>query len=284
MGNRILILGGSGFVGNAVYKELLPYFDAYATYFSPDSFFDQNQVFYPFDVEKDDINTILNEVRPHVIISAIRGNAEAIYEMHRQLFDYCMVMPHCRILFISSVRVFDGFKKFPAYEKDKTLATSTSGKHKIAIEKLLAGLPLQQYGILRLPIVLGVNSPLLQQLKESIKNKTHFEVFPNLVINTITETKLSQQIHYIINQNKYGIFHLGSTDLIHHSDLFQEITEKLGGNTPVFTHTFTSNEDFFLAVLPKDNKLAEQYQITVQEVINEITCNESLTTLKEKLS
>jgi len=284
MGNRVLILGGSGFVGNAIYKELLPYFDVYGTYFSPDAFFEQNQVFYPFDLENDDVNVILNEVRPHVIISALRGNPEAIYAMHRMLFEYCTVMPHCRLLYISSVRVFDGYKKFPAYEKDKTLATTTSGKHKIAIEKLLAGLPSQQYAILRLPLVLGVNAPLLLQLKACIKNRTHFEVFPNLVINTITETKLSQQIHYIINQNKYGIFHLGSTDLVHHSDLFQEISEKLGGNIPVFTNTFTSNEDYFLAVLPKGNRLPEQYQTSINEVINEITCNESLTTLKQKLS
>ncbi|HPE83401.1 MAG TPA: dTDP-4-dehydrorhamnose reductase, partial [Aequorivita sp.] len=32
MGNRILILGGSGFLGNALYKELLSYFDVHCTY------------------------------------------------------------------------------------------------------------------------------------------------------------------------------------------------------------------------------------------------------------
>jgi dTDP-4-dehydrorhamnose reductase len=132
-------------------------------------------------------------------------------------------------------------------------------------------------------MVLGVNAPRVILLKESIKNKCKFEVFPNLVINITSDTKLSQQIHYIINQNKFGIFHLGSTDLVHHSDLFLEIAEKLGGNLPIFTNTFTSNEDHFLAVLPKENKLPLQHQITVNEVIKEITCNESLITLKEKL-
>jgi len=283
MENRILILGANGFLGNALYKELLPYFDVYGTYFSTNAFFEQNQVFFHYDAEKDDVEFILNEVRPHIIISALRGNHSALYALHQQLFTYVSVTPFCKLIFLSSVRVFDGIKKFPAYENNKTLASTSSGKHKIAIEKLISTLSSKKYTILRLPMVLGVNSPSIISLKESIKNKCRFEVFPNLVLNTTTDTKLSQQIHYIINQNRFGVFHLGSTDLIHHSDLFLEIAEKLGGNLPIFTNTFTSNKDLFLAVLSKENQLPSQHQITVNEVINEVTCNDSLTTLKEKL-
>jgi len=31
---RILILGGSGFIGNALYRELSPYYNTYATYYA----------------------------------------------------------------------------------------------------------------------------------------------------------------------------------------------------------------------------------------------------------
>src|SRR5690606_23735049 len=102
------------------------------------------------------------------------------------------------------------------------------------IEKNLMQMSLNQYLILRLPIVLGVNSPEINRLKMAVKHKTSFEIFEDLVINVTTVYQFSRHLHYLINQNKRGIFHSGSTDLIHHSDLFEEITEKLGDNTPVF--------------------------------------------------
>ncbi len=64
MGRRILILGASGFIGNALYKELLSYFDVYGTYFRPNDFYEENQVFYRFDASKDDVDDILTRYSP----------------------------------------------------------------------------------------------------------------------------------------------------------------------------------------------------------------------------
>lgn len=284
MGKRILILGASGFIGNALYKELLSYFDVYGTYFSSNDFYEENNVFYHFDASKDDVDDILNAVHPNVIISCLGGDFKDLYKVHQQLSAYTAVSPDCRLLYISTVSVFDGYDKFPAYEKTKPLALSAEGKYAIAVEKLLKELPSQKYAILRLPLVLGVNAPKIIELKKAIREGIPFEVYADLAINVTTDTKISQQVHYIINQNKYGIFHLGSNDLIHHHDLYEEISEKLGTKKPVFKHIYEVNYDRFLAVLPKSNLLPEELRINVSDVITEITLNESIQTLKTTIS
>ena len=283
MGNKILILGASGFIGNAIYKELRPYFDVYGTYFSQENLYGENQVFQRFDAATDDVEDIINTVQPDVIISCFTATHPAGLKVHKQLFSYVTVAQNCKLIFISSALVFDGAMQFPAKEKDKPLAISETGKYYLSIEKLIKQLPEENYIIFRLPQVLGVNAPELIRLKMAIKHKTIFEVFEDLVVNVTTDTQFPRHLHYLINQKKSGIFHSGSTDLIHHSDLFEEITEKLGDNTPVFKRTYASNTDRFLAVLPATSFEISEYNFTVTDVINEVTLKEEIATLKTTL-
>jgi dTDP-4-dehydrorhamnose reductase len=283
MGNKILILGASGFIGNALYKELRPYFDVYGTYCSQESLFGDNQVFYKFDATKDDIENILNVVQPDVIISCFTSDYTSGFRVHQQLFSYVTVTPKCKLVFVSTAQVFDGSMQFPAKEKDKPLALSETGKFYLSIEKLIKQLPSGKYLIFRLPLVMGVNSPELIRLKMAIKHKTTFEVFEDLVINVTTDTQFPRHLHYLINQKKSGTFHSGSTDLVHHSDLFEEITEKLGEQIPVFKRSYASNTDRFLAVLPAESFDVTEYRFNVTDVINEVTLKEEISTLKSTL-
>ena len=132
----ILILGGSGFIGNCLYKELAPFYKTFAT-FHTKTIYAKNQHFFSFDVERDSVEPILKEVKPKLIISALRGNFNAQVEAHEQIVDY-IKDKNCRILFLSSANVFDSFRHFPSYEYDKTLSESKYGHFKIKIEKAVA--------------------------------------------------------------------------------------------------------------------------------------------------
>lgn len=281
MKNKILILGASGFVGNAIYKELLPYFDVYGTYCTSQIDLDENQVLYQLNIEKDDILSILKEVKPNYIISSLRGDFDSQYRIHQQLINYTNKQQDCRILYLSTVNVFDAKYKFPSYENDELLAESEYGKFKMSIEKLVTTLPESKYTILRLPMVLGVNSPRIIQLKQASKHHANFEVFPNLIISITTANKISQQIHFIINKNRCGIYHLASNDVIHHSDLFEELSEKLELKDIIFKRVFSSNEDSYLAILPKENKLPRNYRITISQVIEDCVLKEEIGSLKK---
>ena len=279
--NRILILGASGFIGNSLYKELLPYFDVYGTYNTANEHLLQNQVMYHFDVETDDIDDILYEVQPTIIISSLRGDFKAQYKIHEQLSAYAMTNENCRILFLSTVNVFDGKYRLPSYENDSLLAESDYGKFKVSVERMFNELPKEKFAILRLPLVLGVNAPRIIQLKQATKQEASFEVYPHLIISVTTADKIAQQVHYIINKELFGVFHLASTDMMHHEELFIEISDRLDLKNIIFKQTFTSNEDRYLAILPKKNKLPKAYRITVSEVINDITLKEEIITLKK---
>jgi hypothetical protein len=89
-------------------------------------------------------------------------------------------------------------------------------------------------------------------------------------MNVTTDFKVTQQIHYIINRDKNGIFHLGSTDLVHHNEFIQDIVNQLTHKKANYKLVFTTNEDRYLAVLPKANKLPKHLNITSTEVLEEL--------------
>ncbi len=176
----------------------------------------------------------------------------------------------CKLVFMSSANVFDAFSHYPSYELDKTLSESIYGKLKIRCETMLMRtLPEEQYVIVRLPMVFGNGSPRIKELNNQILLGDAIEVFPHLIINTTTDAKLSQQLHYIINRKLHGIFHLGSTDLIHHKEFINDLVSMLDLNrTPIFKNVYTSNYDRYLAVLPRDNKLPKHLSITNEAVVD----------------
>lgn len=280
--NKILILGASGYIGSALYKELTPYFDVYGTYYSSTPSLEQNQVMYSYDVSKDSLLAVLKKVRPAHVIVCLRGQFKDQLKALSELSTYAQKLG-TRVYFLSSVNVFDGKSKFASYEQDDMLALSPYGKFKIAAEKLLnSRLPNEQFAILRLPMVIGVNAPRIRQLKTAAKSGTAYEVYPNLIISCTTEDRIARQVHYIVNHRLFGTYHLCSNDVIHHSDLFDEIAQKLGIKEIVYKNNYESNQNKYLAILPTKGALPKQFDVKVQQIIQEVTLKEEIVTLKEK--
>lgn len=267
---RILILGASGFIGNALYKELCSYFDTHGTYRTDSGNFSSNQQFHHFDMEAENVEILLDNLKPDVIISSLRGNFDAQVATHFSIINY-ILRTNTKLIFLSSANVFDAFTNFPSYEYDKTLSQSIYGRFKIKIENALLRLPNHNYNILRLPMVFGKSSPRIKDLKAQVELREPVEVFPNVVINATEIQKVTQQIHYIINRNRQGVFHLGSSDLTHQKDFIEDICKGLGFENPLFKNVYDSNYDRFLAVLPKDNKLPKNLEITIGQVVEAST-------------
>ena len=218
-------------------------------------------------MQEDDVYQLLERLQPNIVISCLRGDFAAQIQAHEHIVEY--VSKHeCRLYFLSSANVFDAYSKFPSYEYDKTLSESIYGRFKIKIENMLLRLPKKKAGILRLPMVFGNTSPRIKEMKHAIWNNEPIEVFPNLVINVTNDDKLTQQIHYLINRNKFGVYHLGSSDLVHHEDFIREVIDRVGSFNPIFKRVFTTNEERYLAVLPKDHLLPKNLRYTYQQIID----------------
>jgi len=268
--HRILILGGSGFLGNAIYKELCPYFATFATHNLSNTQLEKNNHFFQYNFEEDDIYEILDIVKPTIIISALRGDFSKQVLLHQHLCDY-ILHKKLRLLFLSSANVFDAYSKYPSYEVDKTLSNSVYGHFKIKIENMLLRLPKKQVAILRLPMVFGNPSPRINEFLEYIAINEPIEIFPNLIMNVTVDSKLTQQIHYIINRNKYGIFHLGSNDLVHHDEFIKDIISTLKITKDIlYKRVYTTNDDRYLAILPKYNTLPKHLQLQSQDLLEEL--------------
>ena len=265
----ILILGGSGYIGNCLYKELSPFYNTFGTYYSAKGY-QNNQHFFQYDIEKGGIEEIIKEVKPKLIISALRGSFEAHHEVHDYLIDLVRRI-NCRILFLSSANVFDAFQHFPSYEYDKTLSESIYGRFKIKIENQVMRLPIGKYVIARLPMVFGINAPRTLEIDRAIQNNEAIEVFPNTIINVNSDIRLTQQIHYLINQKKSGLYHLGSTDLISHFDFFKSIVERRHQKPGIYKQVYTSNTIRYLATLPKENKLPSHILNTYMDVLDDLS-------------
>ena len=266
---KILILGVSGYLGNAIYRELCDYFRTYGTYYTPNPTFEKNKQFFHYNVEENDIYEILEATKPDIIISALRGNFHAQTIAHAHVAEYALEHGS-KIIYLSSANVFDAYSKYPSYETDKTLSHSIYGHFKIKIENMLMRMPKRQVTILRLPMVFGTNCPRIQEMKQLISEKEAVEIFPNLIMNVTLDKKVTQQIHYIINRKKSGVFHLGSTDLVHHNEFIKGLVGNITGSKVPFKQVYTTNEDRYLAVLPKYNTLPKHLQITSEKVLEEL--------------
>lgn len=271
--HTVLILGASGFLGNSIYKELRAYFKTFGTYNLTNPVLEKNKHFFQYDIKEDDIFEILEAIKPTIIISCIRGNFSKQVLTHQHLSGY--VLKHkVKIIFISSANVFDAYIKYPSYEMDKTYSNSIYGHFKIKIENMLMRLPKKQVVILRLPMVFGAQSPRIQEIIKLTQEGEPIEIFPNLIMNVTTHEKVTQQIHYIINRNKCGIFHLGSNDLVHHEDFIKEIIGTLSlKQSPRYKRVYTTNNDRYLAVLPKYNNLPTHLQIKSDDILTNLKYN-----------
>lgn len=264
---RILILGASGFLGQELYKELCNFFDVYGTFYSGRKRFEQNKKFCRYDLDTDNIISLLDQLKPDIIISALRGDFQAQLNAHTDL-TFWVDKSNAQLIFLSAANVFDAYSKFPSYEMDKTLSESIYGRFKIHIENMLLRMPAQKMAILRLPMVFGNSSPRIREIREALNLEAAIEVFPNLIVNVTTADKVCQQLHYIINRKLNGIYHLGSADLVHHEDFIQEICNHLSTKKPLLKRVYTTNHDRYLAVLPKHNLLPENLSFSYQEVID----------------
>ncbi len=218
-------------------------------------------------MREDDIVRLLENLRPDFIISALRGEFGAQVQAHQHLMEY-LNKNEAKLYFISSANVFDAYSKFPSYEFDKTLSESVYGRLKIKVENMMMRLPKKKAAILRIPMVFGNTSPRIKEIKTLLEANEPIEVFPNLIINVTNDDRLTQQIHYLINRDKTGIFHLGSKDLIQHEEFIKEVIKQMGNFHPILKRVFTTNENRYLAALPKHNKLPKNLRIKYQEIID----------------
>ena len=265
---RILILGASGLVGRAVSKELENTYEVYGTYGN-----------HPIDLTHSinfdmasgpHITKVLNQVKPTKVVYCLRGEYDAQLELLNQLVDYLWPIDG-RLYFCSTANVFDGDATKPHSKNDIPLADSDYGQFKIACEKLLINHLNDKGIILRLPMVWGKDSARFKSLIDLLDNRGRVDVYTNLYINNQIDVMLAQQIVHIIRHDLKGIYHLGSSDLISHSEFVKTVVNQLGYLDVSYNEDPPSVEKSYLAVLPTHGDLPKEYDLSNELVIRYLT-------------
>lgn len=230
---NILILGASGTVGTAVFKLFScdKNFNTFGTCFSAAQ--GKPSSLIHFSVEfPDDICSILKQVRPDIVISALRGDYDKQLTAHENVAEYLMTNGG-RLIYLSSVNVFDGSCDRPHYEEDVRISNSDYGQFKIQCEDLLRNRMGNRAILIRLPFVWGKNSPRFQEVKAGCE-KGQLEIYTDLFSNHVSDLQVAQTIQWIIHGNKDGVFHIGISDVISYQRFIEQLIVAAGMKLPQF--------------------------------------------------
>jgi len=141
---KVYIIGASGLIGKNLYLTLTKKYKTIGTYNSNQT----NKKFVKFNMKKDKISKISKEINENdifIILSAysnpgwISQNKREANDLNvlttKKLIDQIIKLK-CKIIFMSSVEVFDGKKKY-FLETDKPKPLNFYGKAKYNIEKYI---------------------------------------------------------------------------------------------------------------------------------------------------
>lgn len=265
---KVLVLGGSGLIGNAIINEMSRdnEFDLYATYFK--NRISLNKVHnFKLDIgDLDNIKKMLNMVKPRIVISCLRGDFKKQLSLHVEVAEF--LRRHGGMLyFFSTTNVFDNDLSRAHFEDDAPDSQTDYGKYKIECENRIRKILCQNACILRIPQIWGRTSPRMKELIDSIENGKKITVYPGLFINTNTETMVAKQLCYIIKNRLHGIFHLVAEDVIGYKKFYLQLVNGLGADNAVFQEDFSEKGNFAL-LSKRIGEFPEKLRITNQMVMD----------------
>ena len=262
--DRILILGASGLIGEALANELSKKYEVYGTYNS-NKITSINSIYFNIS-EVYKLIDILNKVKPLKIVYCLRGDFNCQIEVLDELVKYLNLIKGT-LYFCSTANVFDGDTSIPHLKNHEPIAESDYGKFKIECEKILKKGLGDNSIIFRLPMIWGKNSPRLNILVTALNNNEKIDIYTNLYLNNNTDVMLAKQISYIIENDLKGIFHLGSNEVINYYEFIKKIISNIGYNYTNFNEQELSAEKHYFAVLPTANDLPKEFNFSNEDLI-----------------
>lgn len=266
--HKVLILGGSGLVGRAIIDEMNKYkrFQQYATYFENSTLLNKDRSFKMDIQDLDDIGSILNTLKPNIIVSCLRGDFNKQLILHIKIAEYLRENGG-NLYYFSTTNVFDNDLSEPHYEDDSPNSHTDYGQYKIECEKKMIEILHDSACMLRLPQVWGKNSPRMVELLNSLHNNKDVVVYPNLFHNTNTNVMAARQLCHIIDNNLTGIFHLASEDVVNYRDFYNELITGLGFSNARIKEDF-EEKGYFALLSKRSNEFPKELRSTNKSVID----------------
>jgi dTDP-4-dehydrorhamnose reductase len=266
--HKVLVLGGSGLVGRAIINEMnkCKSFQIYATYFENPVTLYGNKGLKLNIQDEDNINNILDILKPQSVISCLRGDYDKQLILHTRIAEH-LKKSHGKLYFCSTTNVFDNDLSKPHYEEAITNSCTDYGQYKIECEKKIIEILHEGACILRLPEVWGKESKRMKNILMSLRTNEKILVYPKLIINTNTDVMIAKKITFIIEHKLKGIFHIATEDVINHSDFYNKLIMGLGFDNIEIEEDF-EEQGYFALLSKRNNEFSKNLSTTNKSVIN----------------
>jgi dTDP-4-dehydrorhamnose reductase len=228
--HRLLITGGSGFVG----KNLTDFFSGrwrvIATYLTHPDIATGDEA-YELDItDAEMVHSVLRRAKPEVVIHAA-GNKDVRFcednpdEAHRvnaigtqNVAAACRALP-ARMIYLSTDLVFECTRG--NYAEDEVPNTElVYGKSKLEGERL-AVQELDDVAICRSAGIYGPGSPLLKWLQTKIATSQTVEAFVDVFNSPTYSENLGEMLDAIIHRKLSGVFHTAGRERVNRFDFFR---------------------------------------------------------------
>lgn len=261
---KVLVLGASGLAGSAIMRALQGEGHTVSgTCRAPAG----DSAMLPFDLdEPQSIVSLLEQVRPDVVVSCLRGDFDRQLEAHGLMADV-LRRENGLLVYLSTANVFDGDLSRLHYEGDAVCSDSTYGQFKIACEGLLRERLGQDCIILRPPEIWGRRCPRLDSLLERTRAGSPIQTYENLSVNYTTDTQIAKWTAFILAHGLRGVFHVGTVDTSDYTAFLDRLAEALGLPRPVY-NVERNDTAAYQAVLPGRREIPEELQLSVEAVLS----------------
>lgn len=261
MGNKVLLIGGSGLVGKAIAAALQKNYQVISTagHHEPENG-------YCLPVENPErLLEILEREDPDIVISSIRGNFQAQIWFHAELAHW-LTGKDKRLLYVSTVNVFDGDLSRPRTEEDPPSPESDYGIFKRDCEAMLSESLGNRLIIFRPATVWDFDCPRVRQLKSHSCSEELHHTHSGIIVNVTYAKQIGTYAKYVLDHNLGGIFHIGTTDTVDYFTFEKMICETLDIKPPKFEVKET-RPTAFQAVIPARKDIPDDLQLTVEQVL-----------------
>ena len=233
---KILVTGSSGMLGTDLCKELSLSYDVVGLDISKAKKTLQCDI-----ASKDKLTEVVKEVKPDLIIHAAAWTdvdgceenpkkAEKVNTLGTENLVFSALELKIPAVYISTDFVFDGEKKTPYLERDKTSPLSVYGKSKLEGEKIVA--KLSKYLIIRSGWLYGKNGKNFADTMLRIDKKKINVVSDQKGAPTYTKD-LAKAIKKLVDFNKHeskSIYHVSNKGEVSWCDYAKEIFRLAGIN------------------------------------------------------
>lgn len=264
---KVLLIGGTGLVGRAINRSLRDVYNVVITA----GHHDVEGGWKLAAEETERLLSILNKEDPDIVISSIRGDFQAQLRFHESLANW-LIGKDKRLLFISTVNVFDGDLSRPWTEDDLPVPKSDYGIYKRDCEVMLQKKLRDQLTIFRLAVVWDAECPRLHNLEESSRTGTPVHTYQGDAVNITFAEQIGWYAKYVLKHNLTGIFHVGTVDTVDYIEFEKMVCTALNIQMPEFEIEIIEGAAF-QAAIPARKDIPEKFQITVAQVLQALKKN-----------